>query len=117
MTPPLVLVAEDDPGVRMSLELVLDVEGFDVVSAADGEQALTLAIARLPDVILLDHFMPKLPGKEVLAALRARPDTKDIPVVVLTGMDPDEGWDGAHFVGKPFVPHVLIEKIQEILGL
>lgn len=117
MTAPLVLVAEDDPGVRMSLELALDVEGFEVVTAPDGEQALALATSRLPDVILLDHFMPKLAGKDVLSALRSQANTRHIPVFVLTGMEPalDEGWQGAHFVGKPFVPHELIEKIRGVL--
>ena len=68
---PLVLIAEDDAGVRMTLEFVLADEGFEVLSAEDGEQALNLALERSPDAILLDGRMPKLTGKQVLTALRA----------------------------------------------
>lgn len=117
MTAPLVLVAEDDPGVRMSLELALDVEGFEVVTASDGERALALATSKLPDVILLDHFMPKLAGKDVLAALRSQPETRHIPVLVLSGMDPSSSseWEGAHFIGKPFAPDDLVAKIRQVM--
>ena len=120
---PLVLVAEDDAGVRMTLEFVLTDEGFEVVSAEDGEQALNLALELSPDAILLDGRMPKLTGKEVLTALRALESTADIPVFVLTGMDPafenaggaEAEWPGAHFVGKPFDPEELVEGIRRAL--
>lgn len=113
-----VLVAEDDPSVRMTIEFVLKDEGFDVLLAEDGEQALSLALEAKPDVILLDQIMPKLDGKEVLAALRKDDSTKDIPVLVLTGMargEPSE-WPGATFVGKPFSPDALVQRIREVLA-
>ncbi|MGH2751301.1 MAG: response regulator [Actinomycetota bacterium] len=120
---PLVLIAEDDAGVRMTLEFVLSDEGFDVLAAEDGEQALTLALDRSPDAILLDQMMPKMNGKEVLSALRASEATSDIPVFVLSGMDPSMAggggaeveWPSAHFVGKPFDPETLIEGIRRAL--
>ena len=114
----LVLVAEDDASVRMTIEFVLTDEGFEVLLAEDGEQALNIALERKPDVILLDQIMPKLDGKEVLTALRADSSTKDIPVLVLTGMargEPSE-WPGATFVGKPFSPDALIQRIREVLA-
>lgn len=113
-----VLVAEDDPSVRMTIEFVLKDEGFDVLLAEDGEQALSLALEAAPDVILLDQIMPKMGGKEVLAALRMDDSTKDIPVLVLTGMargEPSE-WPGATFVGKPFSPDALVQRIREVLA-
>ncbi|MGH2699379.1 MAG: response regulator [Actinomycetota bacterium] len=120
---PLVLIAEDDAGVRMTLEFVLGDEGFEVISAEDGEQALNLAVERSPDAILLDGMMPKLTGKQVLAALRALEATAATPVFVLTGMDPSfesaggaaTEWPGAHFVGKPFDPDTLVAGIRRAL--
>ena len=118
MGSPKVLVAEDDRSVRMTIEFVLEDEGFEVHMAADGAEALQKALEILPDVILLDQIMPKMDGKEVLAALRADDSTRSIPVVVLTGMArgaPSE-WPGAHFVGKPFAPEELVEQIRELVG-
>ena len=120
---PLVLIAEDDAGVRMTLEFVLADEGFEVLSAEDGEQALSLALERSPDAILLDGRMPKMTGKQVLTALRALRATAETPVFVLTGMDPafeneggaDAEWPGAHFIGKPFDPDELVEGIRRVL--
>jgi DNA-binding response OmpR family regulator len=114
----VVLVAEDDQSVRMTIEFVLQDEGFDVLLAEDGEQALQMALESKPDVILLDQIMPKMDGKEVLLALRAEDSTRDIPVLVLSGMakGPSSDWPGAHFVGKPFSPDALIKRIREVLG-
>jgi DNA-binding response OmpR family regulator len=105
--------------VRMTLEFVLEDEGFSVVLAEDGEQALALALSETPDVILLDQIMPKLDGKQVLTALRESASTRDIPVLVLTGMarGAPEDWPGAHFVGKPFSPDELVERIRKVLAL
>lgn len=113
-----VLVAEDDASVRLTIEFVLEDEGFQVLLAEDGEQALELARAERPDVILLDQIMPKLDGKQVLTALRGDTATRDIPVLVLTGMSrgaPDE-WAGAEFVGKPFNPDHLVRVIRRSLS-
>ena len=114
----VVLVAEDDASVRMTIEFVLQDEGFEVLLAANGEEALKIAIEARPDVILLDQIMPKMDGKEVLTALRNDDATSDIPVLVLTGMArglPSE-WPGAQFVGKPFSPDALVRRIREVLG-
>lgn len=114
---PKVLVAEDDPSVRMTISFVLEDEGFDVSCAEDGEEALRMAKADPPDVILLDSIMPKMDGQEVLMQLRAEVSTRDIPVVVLTGMSPDPvNWPGAHFVGKPFSPDALVARIRGLLN-
>ena len=115
---PLVLIAEDDPSVRMTLEFVLEDEGFDVLMAEDGEAALRAAGERIPDVILLDQMMPKMDGKQVLSALKQDEVTSSIPVLILSGMarGPEDEWPGAHFVGKPFSPDDLIERIRHVIG-
>lgn len=114
---PRVLVAEDDPSVRMTLELVLDLEDFEVIVAVDGEQALAAARTQSPDVILLDQMMPKMDGKQVLSALRQDEATRAIPVLVLSGMARLSGdeWEGAEFVGKPFSPDDLVRRIRSAL--
>lgn len=118
MPPPLILVAEDDFNVRLTLEIVLEDEGFEIILAADGEEALRAARESHPDVILLDQIMPKLDGKQVLQALRADEATRDIPVLVLSGMErgvPDD-WPGAEFIGKPFSPEELVRRIRAVLA-
>lgn len=117
MSRPLVLVAEDDFNVRLTLEIVLEDEGFDILLAVDGEEALEAARSSHPDVILLDQIMPKLDGKQVLQALRADEATRDIPVLVLSGMERGvpEDWPGAQFVGKPFSPEELVRRIRAVL--
>jgi two-component system, OmpR family, phosphate regulon response regulator PhoB len=114
----VVLIAEDDASVRMTLEFVLEDEGFRVLLAPDGEEALRLASAELSDVILLDQIMPKMDGKEVFLALRRGLQTRQIPVLVLSGMERDspEDWEGAEFVGKPFAPEDLVARIRRALG-
>jgi DNA-binding response OmpR family regulator len=113
-----VLVAEDDPSVRLTLQFVLEDEGFEVFLAGDGEEALEVARAESPDVILLDQIMPKMDGKEVLAALRDDSSTKDVHVLVLSGMarGAPEDWPGAHFVGKPFTPDDLVARIRALIA-
>lgn len=115
---PKVLIAEDDASVRMTLEFVLEDEGFSVLTAEDGAEALRIAGQELPDVILLDQVMPKMDGKRVFSALRSEDATRAIPVLVLTGMGrgPEEEWAGAHFVGKPFSPDDLVQAIRDVLG-
>ncbi len=114
---PVVLVAEDDPSIRLALEFLLKYEGFQVVFAEDGAKALEVAKNDLPDVILLDHVMPKMDGKEVYAALKDHDATSSIPVLVLTGMarTDAEDWQGADFVGKPFSPDELVRRIRAVL--
>jgi CheY-like chemotaxis protein len=123
----VILVAEDDESVRMTLEFVLEDEGFEVLLAADGEEALGIALDRLPDAILLDQLMPKLSGRQVLDVLQVRDETRSIPVFILSGMDPSlrmpgvegdvvEQWLGAQFVGKPFDPEELVTSIRRALG-
>lgn len=117
MSRPLVLVAEDDFNVRLTLEIVLEDAGFELMLAADGEEALRAARASTPDVILLDQIMPKLDGKQVLHALRQDEATRNVPVLVLSGMErglPGD-WPGAQFVGKPFSPEELVRRIRAVL--
>jgi CheY-like chemotaxis protein len=81
-----VLVVEDSKFLRIANERVLARAGFEVSTAEDGEEALRLAYAKLPDVILLDLLLPKISGPDVLRALKENPATLHIPVIILSSL-------------------------------
>jgi two-component system chemotaxis response regulator CheY len=85
-----VLLVEDDRFLRRACEASLQQRGFEVRTATDGEAGLALALAEHFDVVLLDLLMPKKPGIEVLAAIRADPARKDIPVLILSNSSREE---------------------------
>jgi len=86
-----VLLVEDDKFLRRACEASLRQRGFDVVAATDGEEGLRLAREQPRfDVVLLDLIMPKVPGIEVLRALKADPATASIPVVILSNSSREE---------------------------
>lgn len=114
---PRVLVAEDDPSIRLTIKYILIDEGYEVVFAEDGREAVELARKNPPDVMLLDQMMPRLSGREVLRELRDDPSTSSIPVVMLTGLAGGDAteWPGARFIAKPFDPAALIHSIKSIV--
>jgi DNA-binding response OmpR family regulator len=119
---PLVLVADDDPDILSLVKLRLERSGYDVVSAGDGEQALETAMARAPDLALLDVMMPKLDGYEVTARLRQEAATRHLPVILLTARvqesDIARGVEAGadDYVKKPFSTHELRDRVQAVLG-
>jgi DNA-binding response OmpR family regulator len=119
---PLVLVAEDDEDILELVVFDLEDEGYDVMTARNGEDAVTLALERAPDLVLLDVAMPGLDGYEVTRRLRAEQATRAIPVVLLTARaqvrDVIEGFEaGANdYVTKPFRPDELRTRLHAALG-
>ena len=81
---PVVLLVEDEPAQREILRYNLEAEGFQVVIAVDGEQAMERVAEGLPDLILLDWMMPHVSGLEVCRRIRARPETRGIPILMLS---------------------------------
>jgi two-component system sensor histidine kinase/response regulator len=81
-----VLLVEDSKFLRIANERALARAGYEVSTAADGEEALRVANDKLPDIILLDMLLPKLSGPEVLKALKSNPATTAIPVIVLSSL-------------------------------
>jgi two-component system phosphate regulon response regulator PhoB len=81
-----VLLVDDSKFLRMANECALCRAGYQVSTAGDGEEALSVANDKLPDIILLDMMLPKISGPEVLKALKRNPATMDIPVIVLTSL-------------------------------
>lgn len=81
-----ILLVEDSKFLRLATERAMVRAGYEVTSAADGEEGLRLAREKLPDLILLDIMLPKLSGPDVLKALKLDPRTAAIPVVVMSGL-------------------------------
>jgi CheY-like chemotaxis protein len=109
----LVLVVDDDPAQRDGLAEVLESRGYGVAQAANGWEALELAIAHRPSMILLDLNMPVMDGWEVLHALKGSGTLRNIPVVVLTG-DPDAPND-ITLMPKPCGVEQLLGKMKQVL--
>ena len=121
-TRPLVLVAEDEEDILDLVVFDLEDEGYDVLTARNGEEAIALALERRPDLILLDVAMPGLDGYEVTRRLRADESTRGTPVVLLTARaqvrDVIAGFEaGANdYVTKPFRPDELRTRLHAALG-
>ncbi|HEV7887340.1 MAG TPA: hybrid sensor histidine kinase/response regulator [Acidimicrobiales bacterium] len=121
MTAPRLLIADDSPTARAALKAALVEQGYEVLEAEDGKQAVAAAAEHRPDLVLLDLEMPHLGGREVMAALRDDPELRDTPVIVLsTRTDPESVTgalrQGAHdYVGKPFEKGELAARVQGAL--
>ncbi|MFN5614954.1 MAG: response regulator, partial [Brevundimonas sp.] len=81
---PYVLVMEDEDALATLLQYNLEKEGYQVVIAGDGEEGLVQIDERLPDLILLDWMLPKVSGIEVCRRIRGRPETRNVPIIMLT---------------------------------
>ena len=82
-----ILFIEDESALQKTFSDILEKEGYSMISALDGEIGLNLAKTKKPDLILLDLILPKMDGFEVLKGLKANPETKDIPIIVLTNLE------------------------------
>jgi len=118
---PYVLVMEDEDALATLLQYNLEKEGYHVVVAADGEEGLVQIDERLPDLIVLDWMLPKVSGIEVCRRVRGRPETRNLPIIMLTarGEETDRvrGLDtGADdYMTKPFSMTELIARIRAVL--
>jgi two-component system, OmpR family, phosphate regulon response regulator PhoB len=118
---PKILVVEDEDALATLLHYNLDKEGYDVALAPDGEEALTQVSERLPDLIVLDWMLPKVSGIEVCRRLRARSETRNVPIIMLTarGEESDRirGLDtGADdYIIKPFSMSELSARVRAVL--
>ncbi len=117
---PRVLVVDDDMVIRQLIGINLELEGFEVHLAADGEEALKQAVELMPDVVVLDVMMPRLDGLEVARRLRADPRTSGMRLVLVSARaqaaDLQRGEDmGADaYVTKPFEPDDLVGVVRRL---
>ena len=116
-----VLVVDDEEYIQHILNFSFGAEGYDVVTAADGEEGIKKAKSEKPDIIVLDIMMPKMDGYEACKRLKTDPSTKSIPVILLTakGREVDRklgSQAGADdYVVKPFSPGRLIERVEGMM--
>ena len=116
-----VLVVDDDPVIVKLLQVNFEMEGYQVITAGDGEEGLTRARASRPDVVLLDVMMPKMDGLQVAVELRSDPETMAIPILLLSAKaqaaDVQAGKDVADdYITKPFDPLELLDRVARLLG-
>ncbi|MEU5170262.1 response regulator [Streptomyces mutomycini] len=108
-----VLVVDDNKVIRQLIRVNLELEGFEVVTAADGVECLDLVHEVRPDVITLDVVMPRLDGIQTAARLRADPRTGHLPVAVISACTPHEVAAGVDaFLAKPFEPGEMVRMVR-----
>ena len=109
---PCVLLVEDDPALRRYLEVVLDRNGYEVLSAGDGLQAMKFLLAAQVDVIVTDALMPNLDGYELCRFVRNSEHLAHLPIILLSALDPrnttDESEQVNAFLAKPVSPEDLL---------
>ena len=118
-----IMVVEDDASLREIYSIRITAEGYEVVSAGDGEEALAVAVREKPDLILSDVMMPKISGFDMLDILRSTPETADIKVIMMTALSADDQRErgerlGAnrYLVKSQVGIEDVINAIHEVLG-
>lgn len=120
---PLILVVDDERPTTRLLQINLEAEGYEVLTAFDGREALQSLEGRKPDLIILDLLLPQMDGYEVLEHIRADPRTRDIPVILLTGRrSPDEiaeGWryEIDLYLTKPYNVDDLLALVRRVVEM
>ena len=115
---PYILIVDDDADFRSGIRIALEMKGYQVDESSNGQEALEKLSEKPPLLVLLDLQMPVMNGRELLQRLRNAPETKDIPVVIISGFGFE--WEaelmGAQgYIGKPFEPRELEKTIADLL--
>ena len=114
------LIADDETGIRELVRMTLESDAYDIVEAANGEEAVALARQLHPELVLLDVMMPKVDGFEACRRLKEDPATADIVVVMLTARAQESDRERGRTAGadeyftKPFSPVALLRLVEQI---
>lgn len=118
-----ILFIEDESALQKTIGETLKQEGYELISALNGEIGLRMAKEKKPDLILLDLILPKMHGFDVLQKLKENSDTKNIPVIVLTNLEAMDDIDKAielgattYLVKAQYTLEEVIEKVKKVLG-
>ena len=118
-----ILVCDDEPHILYAVTFKLSAAGYEVIQAVDGREAMRLIELRKPDLVVTDLQMPEANGFEVCRFLRSRPETANVPVILLTARAlelPEEQISASYGVEavfmKPFSPRALLEAVQRALA-
>ena len=120
--PKRILLVDDEPNILILLGTRLRTEGYEVITAKDGQAGLDSAKKEKPDLIILDLMLPKMDGYKVCGLLKKDSRYAKIPIVMFTARGQEEDRKMAEEVGadayvtKPFVPQMLLSKIQELIS-
>ena len=118
---PRVLVVEDDPSLAVMLRYNLEKLGYQVDEAADGQEALLRVAEQAPDLVLLDWMLPSLSGIEVCRQIRRRPQTRDLPIIMLTARTEEQdsirglNTGADDYITKPFSTEALAARVRALL--
>ncbi len=116
-----ILLIDDSPTIVKMLEIILEEEGFEAVSANDGISGIKIAEDEKPDLIILDIMLPGMDGYEVCEKIKINQDTKNIPVIMLTGKDMGDDFDKAMekkadwYIVKPYDAAHLLKVINKLI--
>ncbi|MDQ4065637.1 MAG: response regulator [Actinomycetota bacterium] len=117
-----ILIADDDPVILRLIQVNLELEGYEVLTANNGEEAVTKAMADHPDLVILDIMMPRLDGYQTCERLKESEDTRDIPIVFLsakaqqTDIDKGRSYGVEDYLTKPFDPSELLEVVERLVN-
>jgi DNA-binding response OmpR family regulator len=117
-----ILIAEDERDIRDLITFTLRFAGYEVVAASNGEEAVTLALQEIPDLIISDVRMPRMNGYEACEKIKAEEKTRNIPVIFLSAKGQDAeiqtglNVGAAEYLLKPFAPDQLTSRIQAVLA-
>ncbi len=120
--PKRVLICDDDPVILRLLEVNLELEGYDILTANHGEEAFEIASRELPDLVILDIMMPRLDGYQTCQKLKAQPSTEPIPVVFLSAkaqqsdIEKGKSFGVSEYLTKPFDPNDLLDVVERLVG-
>ncbi|WP_420474296.1 response regulator transcription factor [Noviherbaspirillum sp. ST9] len=118
-----ILIADDEPNIVASLEFLMEREGFEVVTAADGDAAIKAMKSGRPDLVLLDVMMPGKNGYEVCRHIRSDPGWQQVKIVMLSAKSRDTDIAKARALGvdayltKPFSSKELVHQVNQLLGV
>jgi DNA-binding response OmpR family regulator len=116
-----VLIIEDNLQTVKLVKFILEKNDYSTISAKDGKEGLRMARKRKPDLIILDLMLPEMDGYQVCEALKADPNTKDIPVLVLTALDTGPDFEKAlekkadWYITKPFEAQHLLRRVTYLI--
>ena len=117
-----ILVVDDSSTSRLMIKTRLARSGYQILEAASGAEAVQMARAHQPSLLLLDYFLPDMTGAQVLTQLKADAATQRVPVIVLSGNDSEEdvrsceSLGAAGFLLKPYEPEDLLQKVSDALA-
>ena len=123
--PKTILVVDDTRSIREIVAFMLRGRGYEVTEAADGQDAREKIHATRPDLVVLDAMLPKVTGFDLCAELKADPDFKSMPILMLTAITKDTGKSDEYwrvksqaddFMSKPFKATELVARVEKILG-